>query len=83
VTFLAPEDYYSDGNIYYKNSRTLHIDFPDELNEKPHMHKHSTFQFYYLKNELFTCSCQFLGCENGKIKAVVGIYASPSGTYFY
>src|SRR3954467_14201693 len=80
---MAPSDYYQNGSLFYKNSRTVWIDLPSELNEQPHLHKHSTFQFYYLFNNLFSASCGFLGCENGKIKAVVGVYASPTGTYFF
>ena len=81
--FIAPSDYGNDGRIFYKDSRTIYIDLPGEAIEYPHLHKHSTFQFYYLKNNLFSASCQYLGCENEKIKAKVGVYASPSGTYFY
>ncbi|CAI2188657.1 6762_t:CDS:2 [Funneliformis geosporum] len=81
--FMAPSDYNSNGSLFYKNSRTIYIDLPPELNEQPHLHKHSTFQFYYLFNNLFSASCSFLGCENGKIKAVIGVYASPTGTYLF
>jgi len=83
-TFIAPNDYYNDKELVYDNVKAIVIDLPNELKEQPHLYKHSTFQFYHLRNSLFTCSLQFVAVDQeNKLRAVIRITSAPSGTYFY
>ena len=83
-TFIAPDDYYNDKELVYDKVKPIVIDLPNELKEQPHLYKHSTFQFYHLRNGLFTCSLQFVGVDQeNKLRGVIRITAAPSGTYFY
>ncbi|MCE8163260.1 MAG: hypothetical protein I3274_03520 [Candidatus Moeniiplasma glomeromycotorum] len=81
--FLAPDDYYQNSSLIYRNPKTLTIQLPETLIKQPHLYKHSTFQFLFLRNVLFSTSLQFLEINpQNQIQAKVGIYASPTGTYF-
>ena len=66
--FVAPSDYYEDNCLFKAWRRQLTLDLPKEFNEQPHLYKHSTFQFAFLKNIIFSTNCQFLDIdENNKI----------------
>jgi len=47
-TFLAPNDYFEDRNLFYVREKQLFIPIPNEVFQHPHLPVHATFQFYFL-----------------------------------
>ncbi|CAG8745879.1 14668_t:CDS:2, partial [Cetraspora pellucida] len=81
--FVAPSDYPNRGKLFYEGKRELKFALPTEFKEQPHLFPHSTFQFLFLRNILFSTNLQFLDIdENNVIRATADIYAAPSGTFF-
>ncbi|RHZ37265.1 hypothetical protein [endosymbiont GvMRE of Glomus versiforme] len=81
--FVAPSNYYEDKCLFKTWRQELTINLPNELIEQPHLYKHSTFQFYHLKNVIFFNNLAYMNIdENSKIRAIVDISVSPAGTYF-
>ncbi|RHZ37218.1 hypothetical protein [endosymbiont GvMRE of Glomus versiforme] len=84
-TFIAPSDYNADGDLFYVREKMLKIPIPEEV-WKPHPHNlaHSTFQFYFLNNSLFTANLAHLRVNNEhQIQVDWKIRATPSGTYVF
>jgi len=61
----------------------LIIDLPPETKEQLHLLKHSSFQFCFLKDIIFSTNLLYMDIDqDNRIRATVDIYVSPVGTYF-
>ncbi|KLL03328.1 MAG: hypothetical protein MRECE_19c010 [Mycoplasmataceae bacterium CE_OT135] len=87
-TFIAPDDYFDDKDLFYSRRKQLFIPIPEEIwKVQPHLPYHSTFQFYFLRNSLFTANLDYLDIgdfeRNGgkQIKVDWTVRTTPSGTY--
>ncbi|KLL03218.1 MAG: hypothetical protein MRECE_23c004 [Mycoplasmataceae bacterium CE_OT135] len=79
-TFIAPSDY-SQNEFLYVRQKPLSIPIPEKIYQHPHLITHSTFQFYFLNNSLFTANLPYLKIKDKQIKVDWKIKACPSGTY--
>ncbi|RHZ36445.1 hypothetical protein [endosymbiont GvMRE of Glomus versiforme] len=86
-TFIAPTDYNADGKLFYEFQTKLLVSIPNEIFQHKHLPTHSTFQFYFLNNSLFTANLPYLDIgdfeNNGsqQIRVHWAIKANPAGTY--
>ncbi|RHZ37769.1 hypothetical protein [endosymbiont GvMRE of Glomus versiforme] len=81
--FVAPTDYYDDKCLFKAWRRELIIDLPPEIKEQPHLPKHSSFQFCFLRDIIFSTNLLYMDIDqDNRIRATVDIYVSPVGTYF-
>ncbi|KLL03555.1 MAG: hypothetical protein MRERV_38c022 [Mycoplasmataceae bacterium RV_VA103A] len=88
-TFIAPDVYYNDGELFYEFQDRLIIPIPNEIFQHPHLPTHSTFQFYFLNNSLFTANLPYLdigdfeNTGNKQLRVHWAIKANPAGTYVF
>ena len=85
-TFLAPSDYYADRKLFYEFQNRLLVPVPDEIFQQAHLPTHSTFQFYFLNNSLFTANLPYLRInKDHEIEIDWKIRATPSirNLYFF
>jgi hypothetical protein len=85
-TFIAPSDYSSE-ELFYVREKQLFIPIPEVIYKHPHLPTHSTFQFYFLNNSLFTANLPYLDVveQNGskQVKVDWKVKTAPSGTYVF
>src|SRR5436309_5371440 len=76
--FVAPSDYFQDKVLFKMWRSQLIIDLPNELKDQPHLYKHSTFQFCFLKNIIFPTNLAYMNIdEQNRIRATVDVSVSP------